>query len=123
MDYQIITTPGGERLVLLPEALFNRLTSVSEDVADVAAYDAAKRKLASGEEELLPAEFAKRLIAGENPIRVWRDYRGLSSSAMASQVGIAQGYLSQIESGKRAGTVDTLKKIAGVLRVSIDDLV
>lgn len=123
MNHQIITTPAGERLVLLPETEFNRLTEAADSVADAATYDEAKRKLAAGEEELLPADMVGRLIAGENPVRVWREHRGLTASALAERAGLAQGYVSQVETGKRAGTVDTMKKIASALGVSIDDLV
>jgi DNA-binding XRE family transcriptional regulator len=123
VNHQIITTPAGERLVLLPEADFNRLVEVAERATDVTAYDETKRKLSTGEEELVPAEIVKRLIGGENPIRVWRDYRGLTVSALAEQAGITQAYLSQVETGKRAGTVETMKKLAVALDVTVDDLV
>ncbi len=34
----------------------------------------------------------------------------------------AQAFLSQIETGKRDGTIDTLRRIAAALRVSLDEL-
>ncbi|WP_420794812.1 helix-turn-helix domain-containing protein [Azorhizobium caulinodans] len=36
---------------------------------------------------------------------------------------IAQPFLSQIETGKREGGIDTLKRIASALGVALDDLV
>lgn len=123
MRRQIITSPSGERMVVIPETEYDALLEQAEMAADVAAYDEAKRKLANGEEELVPAEIANRLIDGENPIRVWREYRGLSASALAEKAAITQPFLSQIESGKREGTVSTLRKIADALLVKIDDLV
>ncbi|MGE0211055.1 MAG: helix-turn-helix domain-containing protein, partial [Parvibaculaceae bacterium] len=36
---------------------------------------------------------------------------------------IAQPYLSQIETGKREGTIRTMKRIAEALGVQLDDLV
>jgi transcriptional regulator with XRE-family HTH domain len=47
----------------------------------------------------------------------------LSAKALADAAGITQAYLSQIESGKRDGTVGTMKKIAAALGVIIDELV
>lgn len=123
MSAQIITTPNGDRLVILPEAEYERLREAAEMTADVIAYDRAKRRLADGDDELVPMEIVDRLLAGDNPIRVWREYRGLSLKRVAEKIGIAQPYLSQMETGKRAGTVETLSKIAAVLGVSIDDLV
>ena len=75
---QIIETPGGERLAVIPLAEYERLREAAEMLEDVAAYDGAKRRLAAGTEELIPHEIAVRLIEGENPIPVWREYRGLS---------------------------------------------
>jgi len=62
------------------------------------------------------------LIAGENPVRVWREHRGHSLRHLAGCAGIGIGYLSQIENGERKGTVPTLKKIAGALDVDLEDL-
>ncbi|MGD8817393.1 MAG: helix-turn-helix transcriptional regulator, partial [Acidobacteriota bacterium] len=39
------------------------------------------------------------------------------------KAGIAAAYLSQIETGKRDGTVATVKRLAAALEVSVDDLV
>ncbi len=123
MDREIITTPGGERLVLVPEAEYARLIEAREVVEDVAAFDRAKRKLKSGEEELVPSAVVKRLLAGDNPVRVWRRHRGLSVKALAEKTGLAQPYISQVETGRRDGTIGTLKKISKALELTLDDLV
>jgi transcriptional regulator with XRE-family HTH domain len=47
----------------------------------------------------------------------------MAAGELAMAAGMSQSYLSQIESGKRQGSVDTLKRIAAVLAVSLDDLV
>ena len=123
MNAQIITTPAGDRLVVLPEADYEALVAAAEDAADIATVRRFKERLASGEEELVPAAIVDRLVAGENAIRVWREHRGLSASSLAEKAGIAQAFLSQIETGKRDGTVTTLKKIADALSVKVDDLI
>lgn len=123
MNAQIITSPAGERLVVLPEAKYQALVEAATDAADVAAVRRFEERLAAGEEELLPEEMVDRILDGENPIRVWREHRGLTVKALAEQAGIAPAYLSQIETGKRDGTVATVKKVADVLGVTVDDLV
>jgi len=95
----------------------------SEDAADGDAVRRFRTALAAGEEELLPADLVDRLLSGENPLRVWREYRGLTIKALATETGVAPSYLSQIETGKRAGTVETLARLADALRTTIDDLV
>jgi ribosome-binding protein aMBF1 (putative translation factor) len=123
MNKQIITTPGGERLVVLPEAEFDAIVEAAEDAADVAAVQKFRARLASGEEELLPSDVVNRMIAGENPIRVWREHRGLKMNELAERAGIKAPYLSQIESGKRDGTIDTMRRLADALGVAVDDII
>jgi DNA-binding XRE family transcriptional regulator len=118
----IITTPNGDRMAVLPLADYERLVSVAEEARDVQAFDAARRRLAEGEDELLPAAYADRLIDGENPVRVWREYRGRSAKDLAVQADVSAPYLSQIENGQRDGTFETMKKIAAALKVTLDDL-
>lgn len=116
-------TPSGDDMVTLPAAVYDQLVVAAGNADDVSVYDRVKRQLATGEEEMLPSDIADRLLAGENPIRVWREHRKLTSSALAAKADIAQGFLSQIENGKRDGTVGTLVKIAAALGVALDDLV
>ncbi len=89
-----------------------------EDAADVAVYDAAKAR----NEESFPAEIADRLIAGENPIKVFRKYRGLTQKQLAKQAKTAAAYRSQLETGRRTGSVKLLRRLAGELGVGLDDL-
>ena len=115
-------TPSGDEMVVLLRSEYDALVEAAETMADVAAYDRFKEKLAAGEEEMIPAEFVYRLMDGENPIRVWRDFRGLASKELASAIGISAAYLSEIETGKKEGSVSVLKSIAKILRVDLDDL-
>lgn len=117
-----VTTPGGEELVLVPRADYERLVEAAEQLADVSAYDEAKRRLAAGEDELLPAAMVDRLLAGESALRVWREHRGLSASELAGRAGLSQAYVSQLETGKRDGSVAALGALARALGVDIGDL-
>jgi DNA-binding XRE family transcriptional regulator len=119
---EFITTPSGDRMAVMPLAEYERLVEAAENADDVRAYDRAKRKLARGADELLPATMVNRVLAGENKVRVWREYRGLAVKALAKAAKIAPAYLSQIEAGDREGSVATLRKIAASLRVDLDDI-
>ena len=118
----IITTPSGDRMVLIPFEEYERLVEAANDAADARDVDEIKRRLATGEEELIPGDVVNRLIDGENKIRVWREYRGMSGKELAEKTGLAAPYISQLETGNREGTIETFKKIAAALRVDIDDL-
>ncbi|HEB79893.1 MAG TPA: XRE family transcriptional regulator [Rhodospirillales bacterium] len=109
-------------VVVIPRQEYDALTCAAEARADAAAYDRAKRDLASGEDELIPEEFADRLLAGENPVRVYRNLRGLTIQSLAKYADVSPAYLSQIETGKRDGTMTTMKSLAAALNVTLDDL-
>ncbi len=119
MTLQKITTPKGETLVVLSVEEYDKLI----DAADVASADRVRRNIEDGTDELVPAEFVNRILDGESPIRVWREFRGLSGKELAGMANISGGYLSEIESGKKEGKVLTLKSIASALKVDLNDLV
>jgi hypothetical protein len=119
---QIITTPGGEELVVLPKADYDALVSRDDEV-DLAAVEEFRARRAAGEQEILPDSMVARLLAGEHPVKVWREHRRLKRAALVERAGIASGYLSEIEAGKKPGSVDAYRKIAKALDVTIDDLV
>ena len=120
---QYIETPGGEDMVILPRKEYEQLCEAVEDADDVRAYDAARRRLSAGEDEIIPGGFADRILDGENPVRIWREYRGLSIKALAEKAEISAAYLSQIESGVREGSVRTMKALAMALNLDLADLV
>jgi DNA-binding XRE family transcriptional regulator len=101
---------------------YGRLVESAEDAADAREVDEIKRRLATGEEELIPAVVVDRTIDGENKLRVWREYRGMSARELAEATDLAPPYISQLETGKREGTIETFKKVAAALRVDIDDI-
>lgn len=111
------------KMVTIPQAEYDRLRDAADDLADLRSYDAAKAALASGADELIPAEFAKRLIAGENPLRVYRDVRGLSQVKLAEKSAVNRVQIADIEAGRSRGSVATVRKLAEALGVAMDDLV
>jgi DNA-binding XRE family transcriptional regulator len=119
---QFIKTTGGEELAILPKSEYERLTAlaVGEDAGMARVVRRARAALASGEEIVLPKAVVDRLAAGENPIRVLREWRDMTQAEMVVGVGITQGYLSDLEAGKRKGPVTLHQKIALALGVPID---
>jgi DNA-binding XRE family transcriptional regulator len=116
------TTPNGEEMVVLSRKAYEALIERIEDLEDSLAVADFERKLASGDEELIPAEYVNRMSEGESPIRVWRELRGMTARDLAAAAGISTAYLSEIETGKKDGSVATLKAIADVLKLDLDDL-
>ena len=109
--------------ITIPRAEYDHLLAIAEDMADIVAYDRAKAALAAGTDELVPAAFADRLLNGEQPLRVWRDLRGLTQAALGERAGVNRVQIADIEAGRKSGSVGTIKKLADVLGLSVDDLI
>jgi hypothetical protein len=118
---QIIRTPGGEELVVLPraeyEALVARADHQAEDADDV--YDARKAELAKGG-VVLPPEVSAAILRGESRLKAIRSWRGETQLHLNVMTGIGQGYLSDLESGRRTGTPETIAKLAQALNVPVE---
>ena len=113
----------GKQVVVIPADDYRVLLEKAEMLDDVAAYDRAKDALAAGDEELVPAAVVNAILDGENPVRVWRQHRGMSQVQLAEAADISQAYLAQIETRKREGTLGLYRSLADVLGVDLDDLV
>lgn len=106
-------------MITIPRTEYERLREAAEDLADLLAYD---RAIAAGGESI-PAEAVNRMIEGESPLRVFRDLRALTQSGLSRVSGVNRVQIADIEAGRSAGSVETMRKLAEALQVTIDDLV
>jgi hypothetical protein len=111
-----------DEVVVLRRSAYDALIEAVEDTLDARALADVRAREASGEAEYVPIELADRIFAGEHPVRVWREYRGLTLGALAKMADIAPSYLSEIEAGKKPGSARALAAIAKALRVDMEDL-
>lgn len=116
MNAQIIELNGQPTFAVVPIAEWNNLLKRLEDLQDIAD---AKTALVS---ETFPAEIADRLLAGEHPLRVWRDYRVLTLQALAERCGVTRQMLSMVEHNKAKASADLLGKLAEALGCDMDDI-
>jgi ribosome-binding protein aMBF1 (putative translation factor) len=113
-------SPKGDDIVILSRKEYDRLlVAANEDGTDAAV---AKRAIARNEETLSEAEMDE-LLAARTPLAFWRKKRGLTQTDLAKAAEIAQGFLSEIESGLKTGDVTVLQRIAVALEVSLLELV
>ena len=80
------TTKGTADVVVVPRARFEEIEELLEDRAAEAAYRRTR------DEESFPAEVADRLMSGDSPVRVFREYRGMKAAALAERVGKSPSY-------------------------------
>jgi DNA-binding XRE family transcriptional regulator len=96
----------------------------AEDGADRNAVEAWLAERARGDADDVPLEVMRRLLDPEiSRIRVWREFRGLTGTMLATAAGLSAAYVSQIERGQREPGLKALKAIASALKVDLDDLV
>jgi DNA-binding XRE family transcriptional regulator len=100
---------------------FERLAARIEILEDsVFMRDAEARGGPSA--DAVGADAVKAMLSGAHPVRIWREHRGLTLSELAGQAGIPVGYLSEIETGKKPGSVAAYQKIASALSLAVDDI-
>ena len=108
--------------VTIPRTEYDRLCAAEDDSIDLQAALAARERIEAGTEELVPAAVADRIIDGTSPLRVWREHRALSQSALARASGVNRVQVADIEAGRATGSVRTLRALADSLSVTVDDL-
>ncbi len=103
--------------VTLPRAQYDALLANKEALEDrVAALEA-------DDGSRIPHEVALAIMRDERPIVAFRTHRGLTVRDLAARTGIATGYLSEIERGRKPGSTAALSRIAEALGTTIDTLV
>lgn len=114
--------------VTISRADLDALIDAAENAEDIASVRAWKAYVtAVGRDAAIANSYtaaeAKRLLAGESPVRIWRERRGMTQRALAAAAAIPAGYLSEIESGKKPGSVAAYRALAKMLAVPMEDLI
>lgn len=123
MKVQIIEREGRPEWAVLPYDEYLRMLEQLEDLHDIQRYDAARAEVAAGEDELIPARVIERLAAGEPPVCVWREHRGLAQQTVATAAGITLHRLAALETtDAAAATPQELGALANALSLDVDDL-
>lgn len=117
-----------EKTVTLRRIDYKALLAAAENNADLSAIERHR-----SEEKRIGWDAAKmgyltraetdRLLDGGNPIRVWREKRGLTQRALADAAQMAVSYLAEIEGGKKPGSRDAVSRLSQILEVPMDQLV
>jgi len=120
-EVQLIEKGGKPEWAVIPYKEYQELIKVYDYFDDETLFAQAMER--NKDNETIPHELVLRLVNGENPIRVWRQYRGKTMEELAKQIGVTQSYLSQLESSKRHASQKVLKLLAANLSVDIEELI
>jgi len=122
MNVRFQKTARGE-VAILPrkeyEALVIKAAEADEDAGTARLVARARSEVAAGA-PLLPKQVVDRLAKGENPVRVLREWRDVTQLYLSFKTNLSQGYISDLETGRRKGTAAALRLIADALNVPLD---
>jgi DNA-binding XRE family transcriptional regulator len=116
MKAQLLKKDGKPEFAVLPIKEYRGLLQRIEELEDARDFRAYKASPA----ESVPAGVVNRLLDGDNPVKVWREYRGITQSQLAERTGVTVAHISQLESGKRDCSVKLLRALAAVLDVDVE---
>ena len=115
----VLEQEGKPTRVLLRFAEWERIRGIIED----AEYrEAVRRAESDPNQDRIPLAVVRRLIDDENPLKVWREHRGLTQQALAHAAGLPQSTIARLESGERKGTVAQMRRLAHALGITLDTL-
>jgi DNA-binding XRE family transcriptional regulator len=120
MTIQMIKNNDELEWAVIPYKDYVELIEKAEMFDDIRDFDQIQNAILQGEEELFPGEVVDAILDGESPLKVIRLYRDLTQRELAERVGRSVPYLSQLETGKRAGSIKVLSEIARVLDVPLE---
>lgn len=106
-----VVVPIEEYLTLNPDA--------KSLLTDEEMYD---RAVARDDGTRIPHEVVKRLAMGDNPVKVYREWRGMLQHDLAKTAGVSVGYISQVERGVRTLSRKMQVEFARILQVDYQDL-
>ena len=109
INYQTIQHDGKPAFVLVPWEDFEKLRPHLEK--------------ARGTECGTPHEVVgAHILKGHSYIRAWREYIGLTQQALADRLEISQAAVAKLERPKARPRKATLKKVAGAMGISFEQL-
>lgn len=88
-----------------------------EEADDVAIFDERMRELKAGNDVVLPADVSQYITEGDSLLRAVRRMKSVTQSQLAEKTDLAQGYISDLEAGRKSGTDDAWRRIAKALGV------
>ena len=107
---------AGETVTLTREEYDALLERTAELEDRLAASEAA-------EDARVPHEVALAIIDGASPIRAFRDHHGLTLRELSARSGVAASYLSEIEQGRKPGSIRALTRVSESFGITVDALV
>jgi ribosome-binding protein aMBF1 (putative translation factor) len=89
-----------------------------EEGDDIAVFDARTAELRAARDAKLPPEVTASVLRGESLLRALRRWKDMTQEDVARRAKLAQGYVSDLENGRKIPTPRALRAIAKALDVA-----
>ena len=122
MDAEVMILKG-IKYAVLPFEAWEKLQKYLEELQDIADCNEIKARIDRGKGEYFPASVVDALLDGENAIKTFREYRGLTQAELAEKADLSVVMIKKLESGATCGSIKTIKAIASALNLTVDDLI
>ena len=118
---QIIRTPSGDEMVIVPRAEYEALRAAAEEaLEDDEDLAIARRRWEewNGSGRLAtPPEVAQRILEGHHVLQAFREHRGLSIEDLAARTIIDPFHIRAIEGRETVGNEPTMSALADGLGI------
>ncbi len=122
METQVLQL-NGIKYAILPYEAYEKMIEVLEDAQDVADAKEIASRIMQGEGEYFPSEVVNAILSGENKIKVFREYRGMTQEELAKKINKSVPMIRKLENGSSDGSVNTIKAISATLNVDVELLI
>ncbi|MEM7617551.1 MAG: helix-turn-helix transcriptional regulator [Pseudomonadota bacterium] len=113
---------NGSTYIQMSKSDYIKMLDYIEYLEDMDDIKQAKASFADGQ-EMIPLEVTKKIIAGENAVKTYREYRNMTQQKLADLSKVNRVYITEIENNKKPGSISAMKAIAAALGIDLDDLV
>lgn len=103
---------------------FEQFRSLAPEEAERLLDDESLAALASEQATgpFYPFELTERILDGVAPLKVYREWRGLTQQHLADRVGLSVPYISRLETGRAYPSRKTQRRLAQALDIAADML-
>ena len=122
MEAQVLQL-NGMKYAVLPYEVYVKMIEILEDARDIADAKEVASRIAQGEGEYYPSEVVNAILNGENKIKVFREYRGITQEALAEKINKSVAMVRKLENGSSDGSISTIKAISDALKVDVEVLI
>ena len=118
---QIIRTPSGDEMVIVPRAEYEALRAAAEEAQEDADDLAIARKRSDEWEAsgrlVTPPDVAQSILEGHHALTAFRIHRGVSIADLAQRTGVDPSHIGAIEGHDVDGNAETMARLADGLDI------